>query len=64
MTPNLEQHEAFHGPLDELQEYFTRLRDKKERHDAVKARRLIEALGHPLVEHLNDEVQIKVFYAG
>lgn len=62
MTPNIDQHAAFHEPMDALKDYFTRVSKKKEKYDAVKTRQLLEAFAGPIVQHLTDEVNIVKFF--
>lgn len=57
MTSNVEQHAAFHEPMDVLQDYFTRVSEKREKYDGVKTQRLLEAFAGPFVQHLTDEVR-------
>jgi hypothetical protein len=56
MQHNVDQHEAFQEYMLKLEEYFKKVQTKKERYDAETTRRLLEALGDPLVAHLTEEV--------
>ncbi|KAF8902578.1 hypothetical protein CPB84DRAFT_1678772 [Gymnopilus junonius] len=56
MGHNLEQHEAFHGPIEEFKAYMESVQAEKETYDGERARGLVEAFGQLLVTHLHDEI--------
>ena len=54
MGHNLEQHEAFHGPMEVFKAYMERVQSGKEEYDGQKAQSLVEDFGELLVTHLHD----------
>ncbi|KFA65293.1 hypothetical protein S40285_02681 [Stachybotrys chlorohalonatus IBT 40285] len=55
MQTNLEQHDAFEGPLEEFRRYVDSCRTRKDVFDR-KVVRLIDAFAEPLREHLVAEI--------
>ncbi|KAF9485708.1 hypothetical protein BDN70DRAFT_910065 [Pholiota conissans] len=56
MQHNIEQHEEFQEPMQQLEDYFKRVQAKENKYDGEKAQRLLEAFAEPLVAHLTEEL--------
>lgn len=56
MKANVEQHEAFHAPLDAFHQYLEELKKDPTSLDATKFISLIDAFAPALIVHLNDEI--------
>ncbi|KAF5321840.1 hypothetical protein D9619_001863 [Psilocybe cf. subviscida] len=56
MDQNIDQHEAFKGPLTAFEDYMRAVFDGKAKYDGEKVVALVEAFGDTLVEHLHEEI--------
>ncbi|KAF3767739.1 hypothetical protein M406DRAFT_41495 [Cryphonectria parasitica EP155] len=57
MTPNVEQHAAFHGGLDAFSTYIESVKNGSAKYDGGKIREIIDSFMPVLREHLYDEIQ-------
>lgn len=63
MTPNVEQHEAFHPGLEEYKMYLGRVQGGEETFDGLKLRKIIDSFMPILRQHLHDEINTLVALA-
>ncbi|ETS84598.1 hypothetical protein PFICI_02623 [Pestalotiopsis fici W106-1] len=57
MEKNVEEHHEFHGGLEELQGYLTRIADGAEAYNGKHIVEIIDKFGPGLSEHLSQEIQ-------
>ncbi|KAF7313135.1 Hemerythrin domain-containing protein [Mycena kentingensis (nom. inval.)] len=57
MAHNVEQHHEFMGGLDALEKYLHSVQAGEAEYDGAKIRRMLDAFGDVLVQHLNEELK-------